>query len=93
MLLQEAPESTRPVPVKEQHFKAFEEWHGTSYAQRYEMFCQRLVRERLYDAACFLLSDEERGLDGWYDEPSEEVGFRNFAASLVGHVSDVVRMK
>ena len=24
---------------------------------RYRIFCERLLRERLYDAACFLLSD------------------------------------
>jgi hypothetical protein len=79
MLMQQAPESTRPARLNERHFPARDEWKNTSYAKRYEMFCQKIVRERLYDAACFLLSDE--------------VGFRNFAASLVGHVSGVVRMK
>ena len=58
--------------------------------QAYELFCQRLVRERLYDAACFLPSEEERGRDGWYAEPSDELTFPYFAASLKGHVAVLV---
>ena len=73
MLLQQVPRSTEPVKVKEPHFPVLRAWHGNpSYAKRYELFCQRLVRERLYDAVCFLLSEEERGLRGWYAEPSDE---------------------
>ena len=69
MLLEEAPGSMKPVKVNEPHFPVLRAWRGTpSYARRYELFCQRLVRERLYDAACFLLSHEERGMGGWYTE-------------------------
>lgn len=54
MLLEEAPRSISPVEVTEPHFSVREEFRGASYAKRYELFCQKLVRERLYDAACFL---------------------------------------
>ena len=92
MLLQQVPESTKPVTVKEPHFSVLRAWRGTpSYAKRYELFCQRLVRERLYDAACFLLSEEERGRDGWYTEPSDELTFQDFAASLKGRVTALVQ--
>ena len=92
MLLQQVPKSTEPVKVKEPHFPVLRAWRGTpSYAKRYELFCQRLVRERLYDAACFLLSEEERGRDGWYAEPSDELTFQYFAASLRGRVAALVR--
>lgn len=87
MLLEECDKSTSSVGVKEPHFKVFEEWRGTSYVKRYEKFCKRLVRERLYQSACFLLSDRERGLSGYYSEPSSELGFENFAASLIGHAA------
>ena len=88
MLLQEASESTEPVKVKEPHFRVLPAWQNRpSHAERYELFCRGLVRERLYDAACFLLSDEERGANGWYAEPSEELTFGYFAASLKGRVS------
>ena len=92
MLLQQVPKSTEPVKVKEPHFPVLRMWRGTpSYAKRYELFCQRLVRERLYDAACFLLSEEERGRDGWYSEPSDELTFQYFAASLKCRVAALVR--
>lgn len=85
MLLEEAPSSTRVVSVAEPHFNVFDEFRGTSYAKRYEILCQKLVRERLYDAACFILSDSGRGLQGKYQEPNVELSFRNFVASLMGH--------
>ena len=92
MLLQQIPKSTEPVKVKEPHFPVLRVWRGSpSYAKRYELFCQRLVRERLYDAACFLLSEEERGRDGWYAKPSDELTFQYFAASLKGRVAALVR--
>ena len=78
--------------MKEPHFSVLREWQGDpSYAKRYELFCQRLVRERLYDAACFLLSDEERGREGWYAEPSDELTFQYFAAALSGRVAALVQ--
>ncbi|MDE3241965.1 MAG: PaeR7I family type II restriction endonuclease [Nitrospirota bacterium] len=55
MLLEEAPRSTSPVAVTEPHFAVFEEFRGASYAKRYELFCLKLARERLYDASCFLI--------------------------------------
>lgn len=82
MLLEDSPKSQSPVRISEPHFQAFEEFRGASYAKRYELFCERLVRERLYDAACLLLSDRKTGVNGTYSEPSMEVGFRNFATSL-----------
>ena len=92
MLLQQVPGSTEPVKVKEPHFSVLREWQGDpSYAKRYELFCQRLVRERLYDAACFLLSDKERGREGWYAEPSDELTFQYFAAALRGRVAALVQ--
>jgi len=87
MLMEEADKSTRPVRVDTPHFEVFEEWQGASYAQRCEKLCEKLVRERLYQSACFLLSSKEGGLEGHYSEPSEEIGFRNFAISLTSHIA------
>jgi hypothetical protein len=49
MLLEEAPGSITPVGVAEPHFPVFQEFRNASYSRRYELFCQKLVRERLYD--------------------------------------------
>jgi hypothetical protein len=42
------------------------------------------MHERLYDASCLLLSDQEGGAqDGAYSEPSQELSFQRFTASLL----------
>jgi len=82
MLLEEAPESTRPVRAQEPHFKVFEEFRSASYAKRYEILLTKLVRERLYDATCFLMSNSIDGPKGYYKEPALELSFSNFVASL-----------
>jgi hypothetical protein len=86
MLLEDAPGSRTSVGVQEPHFPVFNEFRNSSYADRYRIFCEKLIRERLYDAACLVLSDNKNGLRGDYWEPSEEVGFRKFATSLTAHV-------
>src|ERR1700683_1188316 len=68
MLLEEAPESTRPVRAQEPHFKVFPEFKDASYAKRYEILLTKLVRERFYDSACFLLSNAKNGRKGDYKE-------------------------
>ena len=83
MLLEEAPKSLRPVRAKQPHFKVFPEFKEASYAQRYGVLLTKLVRERLYDATCFLLSDATNGPQGAYREPDPELGFQNFISSLL----------
>ena len=56
MLLEEHKKSTRPVKLRQPHFPAFSEFIKASYQRRYELFSARLVRERLYDAACLIVS-------------------------------------
>lgn len=92
-LLEDCSASQSPVEVREPHFGVFPEFRGASYVERYRLFCEKLVRERLYDAACLLLSDSAGGLKGEFSEPSKEVGIRNFATSLMGHASAFARMQ
>src|ERR1017187_6492966 len=70
MLLEEAPGSLSPVRARESHFKVFPEFREASYAKRYEILLTKLVRERLYDAACFLMSNAPSGANGDYREPA-----------------------
>ena len=85
MLLEDSEASTKPVRAAEPHFRVFDEFREASYKRRYELFCQRLVRERLYNASCFITSEREAGQQGQYDEPNEELGLWQFAASLEAH--------
>jgi len=82
-LLEECPRSMSPVKVNEPHFKVFDEFRGASYASRYEVLLTKLLRERLYDGASLILSTREGGMKGKFREPSEELSFKKFAASLL----------
>ncbi len=93
MLLEEAPGSMRPVRAQEPHFKVFPEFKAASYAKRYEILLTKLVRERLYDSACFLLSDAKRGATGYYKEPAAELSFEKFFASLLGRAIAISKVK
>lgn len=93
MLLEEAPQSTSPVAVAEPHFRVFDEFRNASYAKRYQLFCLKLVRERLYDAACFLLSDRLGGPKGLFMEPVSELNFGNFVSSLTARAIAFARSR
>ncbi len=93
MLLEEAPASMRPVRAWEPHFKVFPEFKSASYARRYEILLRKLVRERLYDAACFLLSDARKGAKGAYREPDPELSFQNFISSLLARAISISKSK
>jgi hypothetical protein len=93
MLLEEAPRSTSPVEVVEPHFSVRGEFRGASYAKRYELFCQKLIRERLYDAACFMMSDKSGGPKGRFKEPSSELSFATFVASLTGRAVAFAKLR
>ncbi|WP_017715643.1 PaeR7I family type II restriction endonuclease [Kamptonema formosum] len=93
MLLEDAPSSNQPVRVKEPHFKVFPEFKDASYAKRYQLLLTKLVRSRLYDAGCFLMSSREDGLKGEYREPDAELGFRTFVISLLGRAIPVAKMQ
>ena len=55
-LLEDHERSTTPVRNPQPHFEVFTEFHGASYAKRYQLFCRKLVLERKYNSACFLMS-------------------------------------
>lgn len=46
-MVEDAPESCRPVKDRSPHFQVFKEFQGTSYLNRYDVLCQRLVQEQL----------------------------------------------
>ena len=53
MLLEDCVKSSAPVAIRSNHFDVMDEFVGSSYTKRYELFCKKLVLERQYDArAC-----------------------------------------
>jgi hypothetical protein len=85
-MLEDCARSQSPVSVKEPHFEVFPEFKGASYAKRYEIFCRKLLRERHYNAACFIVSHKDKGLNGDFTEPAEDLVFTIFANSLKAQI-------
>lgn len=50
MMLEDAPESRSPIRDGSPHCPIFPEFQGASYADRYNIFCRKLVHEQLYEA-------------------------------------------
>lgn len=59
-------------------------YHGVSYSKRYELLCRRLVLERLYSAACFMMATNSKKTK--ITQPAEDLNFHRFVAALRGHV-------
>jgi hypothetical protein len=85
-MLEDCAKSQSPVSVKEPHFEVFPEFKDASYAKRYEIFCRKLLRERHYNAACFITSHKDKGLKGDFTEPAEDLTFSIFANSLKAQI-------
>ncbi len=86
MMLEDAPESNRPVGVKQTHFNVFPEFMDASYTRRYEILLTKLIRDRHYDNACLMTSSKQEGLKGVYHEPSPELSFSLLLNSLKARV-------
>jgi hypothetical protein len=86
MLLEDCKASTSPVAVAEPHFKVLAGFRGASYAKRYELLLRKLVLEKLYDGAAFLMATEAQGAKGIYREPADDLSMKRFLAGLAGHV-------
>ncbi len=80
LLLEEAPRSVSPVNVREPYFEVDPVFNGASYKKRYEILCRRLVRERLYDATCFVTASAARRSQ--IHEPAPDMSFKSFAAAI-----------
>jgi hypothetical protein len=87
MLIEDCPRSRKPVRDRSPHFSVFKEFANCSYADRYNILCQKLVKENLYSAAAFMASPSRAVRTGEYTELSELTSLRTFLSGLAGHVA------
>lgn len=87
MLVEDAPESQRAVRDTSPHFPVFPEFQSASYLKRYDILCQRLVKEQLYTTACLMASPRTAVSSGSYSSLSDMTSFKTFVTSLAGHVA------
>jgi hypothetical protein len=87
MLVEDAPESRSPVKDTSPHFSIFEEFNGASYLKRYDLLCQKLVKEQLYTAAAIIMSSRGTAIAGELSEMSAMTSLKTFVTTLAGHVA------
>jgi len=92
MMLEECERSTNPVSVRESNFAVFPEFKGASYQRRYSILIEKLLRDRLYDGGCFLLSRDSGAERGDYTEPNPELSFVRFITPLLAQVQSRMRL-
>jgi hypothetical protein len=85
-LLEDCPAVKRPISNKEPYFKVDPVFAEASYGQRYEFLCRRLVLERLYHAACLVLSTKKARIS----QPADDLTFHRFIAALQGQVVTIL---
>ncbi|HEV3319592.1 MAG TPA: PaeR7I family type II restriction endonuclease [Solirubrobacteraceae bacterium] len=90
-LLEEAPGSIKPVRVKQPFFEVDSVFLGASYKKRYEILCRRLIRERLYDAACFVTASADLGSP--IHEPASDLSFLAFANAIRARAAGLLYTK
>lgn len=82
MVLEDCARSSEPVRVRSPHFPVLKEFIDASYKNRYQIFCDKLLLERQYSAACFATTAyTDRGFT--YDFPKENLSFEAFASSML----------
>lgn len=87
MLVEDCPRSRSPVRDSSPHFRVFPEFQGASYLQRYDILCQRLVKEQLYTTASVIASPRTAVNSGDFTDLSTMTSLKTFVASLAGHVA------
>ncbi|MGI8475034.1 MAG: PaeR7I family type II restriction endonuclease [Thermomicrobiales bacterium] len=88
-LLEDVPQVHRPVRPSQPYFPVDPIFAETSYSLRYQILCQRLMLERLYDGACLTLATNAEPTT--VTHPSSELDFHQFAAKLQGHIRTFVQ--
>lgn len=90
-VLRDEPRIHTPVSVRQPYFPVDPQFVNASYVKRYQILCQRLVTERLYDATCVALATQDT--PPVISFPDSSVSFAQFAAQLQGHASGIARMR
>ena len=78
MMVEDTARSRSPVRDSSPHFPVFKEFQGASYLKRYDLLCQRLVKEQLYTTAALMASPRSAATDGEFCELSEMTGLKSF---------------
>jgi hypothetical protein len=87
MMVEDSAASRKVVRDASPHFPVFTEFQGASYLSRYDLLCQKLVKEGLYTSACLLTSPRDAVASGEFSELSHMTSLKTFVTSLAGHIA------
>ena len=87
MLVEDTEKSRIPIRTNSPHFEVFKEFQDASYIDRYDILCQKLMKERLYSTATLLTSPRNAVRSGDYSEISSMTSLKTFITSLAGHIA------
>jgi len=79
LIMDDAPESRRPVRERTATFPLDEVWQGHSYQQRFGLAGERLLDGKHYDALCYVISSPE---DPEVAMPAAALNWAHFSASI-----------
>ena len=82
ILVEKTDKSTSPIKIQEPYFKVRPEFKGTSYLDRYVLFCQKLMQERHYNSTALIWSNKRME----FDCPAEDISFDSFILSFMGFI-------
>ncbi len=82
VMIENSPKSTRPVRVQQRIYDVRPEFHGSSYLDRYDIFCKRIMTKRLYNAASVIWTKPDLS----YGMCSEETGIHKFLSSYIANL-------
>lgn len=83
MIVEKSQKSTSPVRISEPYFKVFSEFLNTSYLDRYKIFCQKLMLERLYSQTCLIWVTD----DHQFGDVEKSISITNFLNNFIGHLT------
>ena len=82
ILVEKTGKSSSVVKLKEPYYKVRKEFKGTSYLDRYALFCQKLMQERHYSATSLIWTDSNMK----FGSLASDISFESFILSFMGFV-------
>lgn len=83
-IMEDHEKSRKPVQPAAGALPVENVWRERSYQERFEIFCERLLAERLYDSVCYITSSRENPRPA---EPCRELDWQHFSAAINARIT------
>lgn len=83
-IMEDHAKTRSAVKIPKGTFPVEDIWHGTSYRDRFGIFCERLMAEGIYDSVCYITSSAAEPKPV---EPVSSLDWRHFSAAITSRIS------